>query len=167
MKIFLDTEFSNLIIPESRLISIALVSEDGRSFYAELPPDGYIKTCSDFVKSTVLPLLRGGDAEAEPTALVISLREWLSQFDFVEIVTDAPSWDFPFLRAAIDEGNRGWPRNVATGAVLFSPSETSLQTFFSAPERHQHHALDDALALREAWLSKVSDRSGSSLQGAA
>lgn len=35
MKLFLDTEFTDLV-PGNKLISIALVAEDGEYFYAEL-----------------------------------------------------------------------------------------------------------------------------------
>ena len=53
---FLDTEFTDFVRPD--LISIALVSEDGREFYAERT-DYREDDCSDFVRETVLPLLGG------------------------------------------------------------------------------------------------------------
>ena len=52
MLIFLDTEFTAFMRPD--LISIALVSEDGREFYAERT-DYRQADCSDFVRATVLP----------------------------------------------------------------------------------------------------------------
>jgi hypothetical protein len=54
MLVFLDTEFTDFVRPE--LISIALVAEDGREFYAERT-DYRHDDCSDFVRETVLPLL--------------------------------------------------------------------------------------------------------------
>lgn len=58
--VFFDTEFTHLkpIIDESSLISIGLVTEDGkRSFYAEINDSYSLEDCSDFVKQIVLPLL--------------------------------------------------------------------------------------------------------------
>ena len=54
MLVFLDTEFTDFVRPD--LISLALVSEDGREFYAERT-DYRKDECSDFVRETVLPLL--------------------------------------------------------------------------------------------------------------
>lgn len=48
MLVFLDTEFTAFVRPD--LISIALVAEDGREFYAERT-DYYREDCSDFVKA--------------------------------------------------------------------------------------------------------------------
>lgn len=54
MLIFLDTEFTDFV--QLGLISIALVAEDGREFYAERT-DYRQGDCTDFVCSAVLPLL--------------------------------------------------------------------------------------------------------------
>jgi hypothetical protein len=90
-----------------------------------------------------------------PAKLAGSLRDWLSQFDTAEIVTDCPASDFPFLRVALDENRYGWPKNVETGAVLFQPDEEWLETHFSQSDGFRHHALWDARALRLAWLAKT------------
>jgi hypothetical protein len=54
MLVFLDTEFSDFTRPD--LISLALVAEDGREFYAERT-DYTATRCTEFVRETVLPLL--------------------------------------------------------------------------------------------------------------
>ena len=54
MLVFLDTEFTSFVRPD--LISIGLVAEEGREFYAERT-DYRKDDCSDFVRETVLPLL--------------------------------------------------------------------------------------------------------------
>jgi hypothetical protein len=59
-RVFVDAEFSNLT--DMHLISLALVSEKGEQFYAELS-DFPKNSCSEFVCATVLPLL-GQSAEA-------------------------------------------------------------------------------------------------------
>ncbi|MCZ8132571.1 MAG: hypothetical protein O9284_14900 [Steroidobacteraceae bacterium] len=61
MPIFIDTEFTDLRAPQ--LISLGLVAEDGREFYAErcdLPVDA----CTPFVERKVLPLLGATCREA-------------------------------------------------------------------------------------------------------
>lgn len=89
--------------------------------------------------------------ELEPDDLTETLRVWLGQFDFADVVTDAPARDFPFLRTALNETTLGWPSNIARGAYLFTPPESLIQEYFTTPGRFRHNALDDAHALRMAW----------------
>lgn len=56
MLLFLDTEFTDFTNPE--LISIGLVAEDGREFYAECSEFDRA-TCNAFVNTKVLPRLVG------------------------------------------------------------------------------------------------------------
>lgn len=56
MRIFLDCEFTQLNAT-AKLISLALVAEDGREFYVELLDTWHTEDCSDFVKEIVLPQL--------------------------------------------------------------------------------------------------------------
>ncbi|MEX3669793.1 hypothetical protein AB3X82_16520 [Paraburkholderia phenoliruptrix] len=51
---FLDTEFTSF--DAGQLISVAIVGEDGREFYAERS-DFESSLCSDFVREIVLPQL--------------------------------------------------------------------------------------------------------------
>lgn len=61
MILFLDTEFTGLDQDKPDLISIALVDEKGREFYAELPTSHYAVQCNEWVHFNVLPHLWGGD----------------------------------------------------------------------------------------------------------
>lgn len=54
MLIFIDTEFTDFV--QIDLISIALVTEDGREFYAERN-DYRREDCIDFVRAAVVPML--------------------------------------------------------------------------------------------------------------
>ncbi len=54
--IFLDTEFTKLS-KKGQLISVGLVTEDGKQFYAEFN-DFVIEECTPFVKSDVIPNLK-------------------------------------------------------------------------------------------------------------
>lgn len=47
MRLFLDCEFTQLTA-QAKLISLALVAEDGREFYVELLDSWRLEDCSDF-----------------------------------------------------------------------------------------------------------------------
>ena len=75
MRVFLDTEFTNFNLPE--LISLGLVTEDGREFYAERT-DFSREACSAFVHAHVLPLLgRVPGAACDAGTLGERLHGWL------------------------------------------------------------------------------------------
>ena len=74
MLTFLDTEFTKFNRPD--LISIAMVSEDGREFYAERT-DYRRDECTAFVCETVLPLLgRVPGAACSRPELTSRVRKW-------------------------------------------------------------------------------------------
>ena len=76
MLIFLDTEFTKFSYPD--LISLALVAEDGREFYAERT-DYRQNECSAFVQETVLPLLgRVPSAACTSKELTDRVRAWFA-----------------------------------------------------------------------------------------
>ena len=60
MRLFLDCEFTKLSA-QAKLISLALVAEDGREFYVEVIDAWREEDCSEFVKEIVLPQLWGGE----------------------------------------------------------------------------------------------------------
>jgi hypothetical protein len=153
MQIFFDTEFTQLS-HEAKLISVGLVSEDGREFYAELSDTWCLGDCSDFVKSDVLPHLEGGHALMTQTELCLRMGNWLESFEVpVHLVTDAPTWDWPWLDYIFDEDHL-LPANLERSPVLFAPSEQVLNTLCHQGQFRCHHALDDARTLRLAWLEK-------------
>ena len=76
MLVFLDTEFTKFAHPD--LISLALVAEDGREFYAERT-DYRNNECSGFVQETVLPLLgRVPGAACNSRELTDRVRAWFA-----------------------------------------------------------------------------------------
>ena len=105
MKIFFDTEFTGLH-KDTTLISIGLVSEDGRQFYAELT-DYDLEQCNDWIEKNVLenlityrddnfekanyiPNLHVGDKQN----ISMALKNWFKQFKSVELVSDVSHYDF-------------------------------------------------------------------------
>lgn len=76
MNIFLDTEFTDFA--DCDLISIGLVDDNGREFYAELT-DYRQEACSGFVNEIVIPLLkkRKDAVVGNKFAVAKALNEWL------------------------------------------------------------------------------------------
>ena len=138
MKVFLDCEFTKLSAA-AKLISLALVAEDGREFYVELLDAWKEEDCSDFVKEIVLPQLWGGSYSLPTAEARMSLLRFLTSFKKeVEIVTDAPQYDWELFCDLVYQDGR-WPRNVRN----FPPDATTL-TPTREGEELPHHALLDA-----------------------
>jgi hypothetical protein len=154
LKIFLDCEFTQLN-KDSKLISLALVSESGDEFYVELMDTYSLQDCSDFAIRNVVPQLdplRSGQSLAEAK---VSLRKFLGSFDEeLEVCSDAPHWDWPFFRDLVCADHQPWP-------VLVMNQPTDLTSFFAqvnveALEQVElsdppHHALLDARMLAKLF----------------
>ena len=138
MRLFLDCEFTRLSAA-AKLISLALVAEDGREFYVELLDSWREEDCNDFVVEVVLPQLWGG-SNAQPIIRArCALFDFLDSFDEVlEIVTDAPQYDWElFIELVYDDGK--WPRNVRN-----YPTDATTLDATSDGVPLPHHALLDA-----------------------
>jgi len=112
-KLFFDTEFTGLH-QNTTLISIGIVSQDGRTFYAEFTD--YDKTqVDDWIKENVISKLQFNDQEKEKqkqsnvqfltegvhyrgfgnTETVKNhLIQWMKQFDSVQIWSDCLAYDW-------------------------------------------------------------------------
>lgn len=127
MKIFFDTEFTGLH-KNTTLISIGLIDENNRSFYAEFTD--YDKSqCDDWIKEHVIDnlLYKHFDKEGEPNTTSIfcdqtlskgtkkyikdQLEEWLLPYDKVELVSDVCHYDMVLF---IDIFGTAWdlPRSI-------------------------------------------------------
>jgi hypothetical protein len=108
-KVFFDTEFTGLH-QSTTLISIGCVSEDGQEFYAELT-DYDSGQVDDWLQENVIDnlILQGENTLSlvqkyddhnkarvlGNTKLVASrLKDWLSQFDSVEVWSDTLAYDW-------------------------------------------------------------------------
>ncbi|HJV36073.1 hypothetical protein [Geomonas sp.] len=152
--LFLDAEFTDLDYPQ--LISIALVAESGETFYAELADGWSPQGCSDFVAETVLPQLTGGDFMQERLYAERRLAGWLADFCCpVRVVSDAPRYDWVLLKDLL--GNSKPVNLLHEPLPLFSESFPELVPLLQEAKAGafrdltRHHALNDAVALREAW----------------
>ena len=106
MKIFFDTEFTGLH-QNTTLISIGMIAEDGKEFYAELIDYDY-KQVDGWIRENVIKNLRLGlvtenwsSIEKEQTLVrgytkfvKKQLMKWVSQFDAIELWSDCFAYDW-------------------------------------------------------------------------
>jgi hypothetical protein len=172
--VFLDTEFTDLLRPQ--LLSLGLVSLDGRELYAELDlatemGKARVKSSTDFVRYGDVLTQWGLVPGAIGTEWEMGRRagEWLlglaaEDTSKLEIAFDS-STDYELLEAAIRESGL-WDQvrevvlpvnvNAVTGTIT---GELAAEECFrelgkrSSRGLKRHHALADALALRAAYIS--------------
>jgi len=151
MRLFLDTEFTNLV-PGNKLISIALVDEDENFFYAELTDTYELKDCSDFVKANVLPFLKGGDYRMTRIECAHKLGNWIEDRNVTcYIANDNPSWDLPHLERLLEDA---FPENLNLEGGIYpihvsSDEERAMVIKFNYDI---HCALDDAMIMKKVTL---------------
>jgi hypothetical protein len=91
VKIFFDTEFTGLH-QNTTLISIGLIDEHDRTFYAEL--DDYDESqCDEWIKENVISNLIGENVMSK-FHLRTKLGNWFHEYDKVEIWSDCLSYDW-------------------------------------------------------------------------
>ena len=111
MNIYFDTEFTGLH-KNTTIVSIGLVSHNGKMFYAE-STDFDDSQCDEWIMKNVLShtIMSGNDelakclGEDNNITVVIGdresisseLRQWLSQFDDVQFVSDVCHYDMVLL----------------------------------------------------------------------
>lgn len=149
--IFLDTEFTSFESP--KLISIGMAASTGENFYAEVP---FTKTsASPFVHEVVIPLLHQDSAAyCQFDELHVRILNWLTIVRTgVEIVLCFDShYDETLFRTIFD----GYPpkivrfRNVDDNINEFLRHEFHVKNML--PE---HHALNDAMAMRYAFRERM------------
>lgn len=159
MLLFLDTEFSGLNQAKPDLISIGLVDDSGREFYAELPESHWTVQYTEWVHFNVLPHLWGGDYVQSEAVIRERLAAWIESIpDECQIVTDFAESDFfKLLKPLLTR----WPKNLNTWPIQFSawslgddrePELRKIMNDYHTPYRPAHHALHDAHALRLALM---------------
>lgn len=151
---FLDTEYTGLGQRMPKLISLGIVSEDGRrEFYVELADTWRPEDCSDFVKQEVLPLLQG---EAIPLAIARErLISWFAKAPrSLQAACDSIT-DFNFLLYLLGDVR---PPNLKTSHFDLRPLidttvyHRAVMAHYESDNR-EHHALADAQAYRKGWLA--------------
>lgn len=138
---YLDTEFTDLNLYTYKLISLAMVVPGGPEFYVELTDSWDESDCSDFVIETVLPQLDLAVHGRSTAQARVELRAFLERIGPVEIISDAPLWDWPLLVWLA--GPEGLPDGVAAGRI----GDDIEYEFDDLGYEPPHHALEDARLL--------------------
>jgi hypothetical protein len=178
LKIFFDTEFTGLH-KDTTLISIGMVSEDNKQFYAELT-DYNEKQCDDWIKENVLDHLYRNNFTIKSyyinnyhvgnkDDIGLALENWLTQFDKVEFVSDVSHYDFVLL---IDLFLDAWhlPKNICPACYdinqdIARECKVSMQEAFDMSREDilyqhykdkvvkgdKHNSLYDAKVIRELY----------------
>ena len=169
MRVFLDSEFTGLV-SGAELISIGLISQDGRTFYAELN-DYDAKNINDWLRENVITHLRFTEFRSNPRldlehhAMKTSrfdvsnaLSEWLAQWDKVEIWGDCIAYDW-VLFCGLFGGAMKIPSNVyyipfdiATLFYVRGIDPDISRVEYAGASEAKHNALHDAKIIRSCYL---------------
>lgn len=158
MKVFFDTEFTGLHA-NTTLMSIGLVDEEGRTFYAEL--NDYDKSQVDeWLENNVVANFTGENT-MNMQQLKLELTEWLAVYDSVEMWSDCLAYDWVLFNSIfgtafdIPENIYYIPFDICTMMKLkgVDPDINREEYAFNGvPETAQkHNALWDAQVIRACY----------------
>jgi len=163
-RLFIDTEFTSLS-DDAKLISIGLVDESGKhKFYAELADTWQPSDAGGFAQREIMPHLEGGASRIPLVTLKQYLAAWIKGLRMPVMLAMDASLDWSWIETLLKQR---WPRNLARDPLLLTIDylrkidafEVAREAAFAAGLR-RHHALDDALANRQAWYSSGGDIRG-------
>ncbi len=169
-KVFFDTEFSGLH-KNTTLISIGLISECGKTFYAELTDydttqiDGWLQTnvLNNLLLNDINTTRYSGNNDSlvlkcDTKTLEFMLREWLSQFEQVEIWSDCLSYDWVLFNNIfghafnIPENVHYIPYDICTVFKMKDiDPDISRKEFSGLENETQHNALADAKMIKACY----------------
>lgn len=166
MNLFFDTEFSGLH-KNTTLISIGIVAENGKKFYAEFS-DYDESQCDDWIQRNVIAhtILDGNEAlaarlgEDKSTTVVLGskedirheLTEWMKQFGKVQFVSDVCHYDMVLL---ID----------IFGTAFDLPGNVSAVCYDINQEIARHYGISDREAFDKSREDIVSELCGGFIAG--
>ncbi|WP_077033073.1 3'-5' exoribonuclease [Pelomonas sp. KK5] len=153
IRLFADTEFTDLL--DCELLSVGVVSDDGREFYMERT-DVDLDRCGDFARIAVVPQLGTASASRGTEAEISrALRAWLAQFAAeapVIVSVDHPTdWELIVYLIRDEESlvKPAWVKGESIRSVL---DPRRIEDYWVRYGRRSHHALHDARANRFAFL---------------
>ena len=172
MKIYFDTEFTDVHDSDFKLISAGFVAENGREFYFESPSNYQLEECSDFAVNQVIPnlgklLSTNNLADHLPIKKSPVMDEYEASLKFryfllsfkepVELCCDAPNYDWPALTKFLAKSKQPLAENLITKPKNVMSKRVYDKTndyFETHPDAIMHHALCDARALAAALISR-------------
>lgn len=183
MRLFLDTEFTGLK-QDAELLSLALVDEHGRAFYAECqarhgaPVDNWIAEhvlahtrwlslpcCAPSEWLQEEEVRYGFDSDEN---IAHQLKHWLSQYEQVELWADCPAYDW-VLFCQLFGGSPYLPRPLSYVVNDFATLLTlqgrdpllprmSLLMPHQQPQGQAHNPLYDARLLKACFTQLIAER---------
>lgn len=183
--LFFDTEFTGLR-KDTTFISLGIVADNGKKFYAEFT-DYDESQCDEWIKKNVIDNLHLdgmgdgiSDLDEKPSGIMVrgnkhyvskELKEWLSQFDSIQFVSDVCHYDFVLLIDLLTGGKTALdlPNNISAvchdinsditrhyGISEREAFDKSREEIVSELCGHEvegtkHNALYDAEVIKEIW----------------
>lgn len=170
MRLFMDCEFTGLH-QNTTLISLGIVTEDNRHFYAELTDYDKLQVDSWIAENIISKLKYSGTPEpiligpsidmcADRIRVTDALKLWLRDFDKIEMWGDVLAYDWVLFCQLFGGGAECLPRNI-----YYIPFD--LATLFKLngvdPDVHRvcysetglfegrHNALTDAMVIKACY----------------
>lgn len=152
--IFFDSEFSSLNPHEGEILSMGMVKENGNEFYIELESTA---TPSAWVKEHILPTLTAPKFSREEALPRIAefigpdqplMVTFVSQYDTIYFYKLFNGPETPFFWLPIDFASILF----AHGYNLDDMDQVYRHLHIDTTKYTQHHALDDARLLRDAYV---------------
>jgi len=176
MKIFFDTEFTGLH-KGTTPISIGMVSEDGKTFYAEFTD--YDKSQVDpWIQNNVIDNLKFNSKAKEwfefefdearvnynfkikshTDQIKCHLKQWLSQFDKIELWNDCLSYDWVLLadllggiEGVTPEDNYYYSHSLCSLDVIMEITDNDYKIMWNEDYGKGHNSLYDAIKIKECY----------------
>ena len=187
MKIFFDTEFTGLH-KNTTLISIGMVDEEGKTFYAEFS-DYDESQCDEWIHNNVIKHLKWAkDGPIEDFANIYAdcweaygtkeyikevLKDWLSRYDEVELVSDCCHYDMvlfiDIFGTAFDIPNNVNPTCYDINQDIASHYRISQKEAFNISREEiieKYNKTFDDITLPDDWKIKITGDKHNSLYDA-
>jgi len=167
MRIYFDCEFTGLH-KKTTLISIGLISEDGRTFYAELTDYDELQI-DKWLQENVLNNLYLETGDNQPKTydncsikesksyVADELVEWLSQFDSVEMWSDCLAYDWVLFNDLfghafnIPKNVYYIPFDICTLFKIKGIDPDISREGFAGIDGQKHNALHDAKVIKACY----------------
>ncbi|MBD3300789.1 MAG: hypothetical protein GF347_05565 [Candidatus Moranbacteria bacterium] len=156
--IFFDSEFSSLNPYEGELLSVGMLKPNGEQLYFELEYDG---PYSQWVKNNVLPSLEGPKITRKKAVKLIKnfigkkkphLFAYVPQFDMIYTHKLFVNEKWPFHPFAIDLASMLFTLGIDPNVLVNQNKDFFNSINIDLEKYNRHHALEDAILLRDIYL---------------
>ena len=161
--IFFDTEFTSLDPYIGEILSMGMITLEGRELYLELEYNGNV---DPWVRKNVLPALTGKKIEREVAIVKITdfignknpyLISYVNQYDAIYIYKLFAGLKKPFHWIPIDFASILFALDINPESYFPKDKDNFFKAIGVDTKKfnHTHNALDDARLLREVYLKMI------------